>query len=97
MKPWLLPLPLLTAFLVCVVSAAEPPIDWNRAQQLHQRAQRGEKLTPEEQNYYDRAKAARAKGGYVVAAAHIAFPGLGRVRANGMAYTWVPVNYGVVR
>lgn len=46
-----------------VASAAEPPIDWQRAQQLHQRAQRGEKLTPEEQAYYERAKAARAKGG----------------------------------
>ncbi|MFM8469847.1 MAG: hypothetical protein ACKODH_07750 [Limisphaerales bacterium] len=42
--------------------AAEAPIDWNRAQQLHQRAQRGEKLSPEEQAYYERAKAARAKG-----------------------------------
>ena len=45
------------------VLAAEAPIDWTRAQQLHQRAQRGEKLTPEEQTYYERAKAARAKGG----------------------------------
>ena len=45
------------------VLAAEAPIDWTRAQQLHQRAQRGEKLTPEEQSYYERAKAARAKGG----------------------------------
>ena len=49
--------------LACTLSAAEPPIDWNRAGQLHQRAQRGEKLTPEEQSYYERAKAARAKGG----------------------------------
>ena len=38
-----------------------------------------------------------AKGGYVVAAAHIAFPGLGRVRANGKAFSWVPVNYTVPR
>jgi len=38
-------------------------IDWQRAQQLHQRAMRGDKLTPEEQAYYDRAKAARAGGG----------------------------------
>ncbi len=38
-----------------------------------------------------------AKGGYVVAAAHIAFPGLGRVRANGKAFAWVPVNYSVPR
>ncbi|MBI5800046.1 MAG: hypothetical protein HZA92_04875 [Verrucomicrobia bacterium] len=48
--------------LACTLAAAEPTIDWNRAGQLHQRAQRGEKLTPEEQVYYERAKAARAKG-----------------------------------
>ncbi len=45
------------------VPSAEPPIDWARAQQLHQRAQSGEKLTPEEQAYYERAKAARARAG----------------------------------
>lgn len=38
-----------------------------------------------------------AKGGYVVAAAHIAFPGLGRVQAHGKAYRWIPVNYTVPR
>lgn len=58
---------LLTILLLCASLSpsfsAEPPIDWNRAQQLHQRASRGEKLTPEEQAYYERAKAARAKGG----------------------------------
>jgi glyoxylase-like metal-dependent hydrolase (beta-lactamase superfamily II) len=43
------------------------------------------------------AYADAARGGYVVAAAHIAFPGLGRVRVNGKAFTWVPVNYSVVR
>ena len=43
------------------------------------------------------AYAAAAKGGYVVAAAHIAFPGMGRVRANGKAFIWVPLNYSVVR
>jgi glyoxylase-like metal-dependent hydrolase (beta-lactamase superfamily II) len=37
------------------------------------------------------------KGGFVVAAAHISFPGLGRLRANGKGYTWVPVNYVAVR
>jgi hypothetical protein len=42
--------------------AAEDPIDWNRAQQLHQKALSGGKLTPEESTYYERAKAARAKG-----------------------------------
>ena len=44
-----------------------------------------------------RAYAEAAKGGYLVAATHIAFPGVGHVRANGKAYTWVPANYGVVR
>ncbi len=43
------------------------------------------------------AYADAAKNGHLVAAAHIAFPGIGRVRTNGKAYTWVPVNYGVVR
>ncbi len=45
----------------------------------------------------NRAFADAAKGGYIVAASHIQFPGLGRVRANGKAFTWVPVNYSVVR
>ena len=39
--------------------AADPPIDWNRARDLHQREQRGEKLSPEDQAYLDRAKAER--------------------------------------
>lgn len=34
-----------------------------------------------------------AKGGYHVAVAHIAFPGVGRLRADGKGYTWVPANY----
>jgi len=38
-----------------------------------------------------------AKGGYLVGATHIAFPGLGRVRANGKTFAWVPANYGVPR
>lgn len=37
------------------------------------------------------------KGGYLVGASHIAFPGFGRVKANGKNYTWVPVNYSVMR
>jgi glyoxylase-like metal-dependent hydrolase (beta-lactamase superfamily II) len=28
-----------------------------------------------------------------VAAAHISFPGLGHIRANGKTYDWIPVNY----
>jgi len=38
-----------------------------------------------------------AKKGYLVAGAHLSFPGLGHVRANGNAYTWVPVNYEMIR
>ncbi len=38
-------------------------IDWERAQQLHRKAQSGETLTAEEQAYYDRARAARSGGG----------------------------------
>jgi glyoxylase-like metal-dependent hydrolase (beta-lactamase superfamily II) len=40
---------------------------------------------------------AAVKGAYLVGASHIAFPGLGHVRANGKAYTWVPLNYTVPR
>ncbi len=41
---------------------AEERIDWNKARELHQKAQRGEKLTPDEQAYYDRARKARERG-----------------------------------
>jgi glyoxylase-like metal-dependent hydrolase (beta-lactamase superfamily II) len=40
------------------------------------------------QNYAD-----AAKKGYYVAVAHVAFPGIGRLRADGRGYTWVPANY----
>jgi len=39
------------------------------------------------------AYADAAKGGYWVAAAHIAFPGIGHVRADGKGYAWIPANY----
>jgi hypothetical protein len=66
-------LPLLLAFAVATLThtdvfipsctaAEEAPIDWNRAQQLHRRASSGEKLSAEDQAYYERAKAARARG-----------------------------------
>ena len=61
MKTKLISFFLLLALLVRALPAADEPIDWNRAQQLHQRAQRGEKLTREEQSYYDRARTERAK------------------------------------
>jgi glyoxylase-like metal-dependent hydrolase (beta-lactamase superfamily II) len=40
-----------------------------------------------------RAYAQAAKEGHMVGSAHIAFPGLGHVRAEGKGYAWVPVNY----
>lgn len=39
-----------------------PAIDWQRAQSLFQREQRGEKLNAEEQTYLDRAKKMREQG-----------------------------------
>lgn len=38
-----------------------------------------------------------AKGRYLIAAPHIAFPGLGHVARQGKAYVWVPINYGILR
>ena len=40
-----------------------------------------------------KAFADAAKGGYLVGVAHIAFPGIGRVRAERNGYIWVPANY----
>lgn len=34
-----------------------------------------------------------AKGGYYVGVAHVSFPGIGRLRADGSGYEWLPVNY----
>jgi hypothetical protein len=42
---------------------ATEAIDWNRARQLHQRVQSGEKLSAEDQAYYDRARASRGRSG----------------------------------
>ncbi|HEY8100723.1 MAG TPA: MBL fold metallo-hydrolase [Burkholderiaceae bacterium] len=38
-----------------------------------------------------------AKKGYLVAGAHLSFPGLGHLRANGSGFTWVPVDYAMIR
>jgi hypothetical protein len=43
------------------------------------------------------AYADAAKSGYLVAAAHLAFPGIGHVRAAGKGYAWTPVSYSVPR
>ena len=42
-----------------------------------------------------RAYADAAANNYLVAAAHVSFPGIGRVRPNGRGYIWLPVNYAV--
>jgi glyoxylase-like metal-dependent hydrolase (beta-lactamase superfamily II) len=34
-----------------------------------------------------------ARKGYIVAPEHLPFPGLGHIRKDGQAYTWVPVDY----
>ena len=34
-----------------------------------------------------------AKNGYYAAAAHVAFPGIGKLRVEGDGYAWVPVSY----
>jgi len=44
-----------------------------------------------------KAYADAAKNGYWVAAAHLAFPGIGHLRAEGKGYVFVPANYSVVR
>ena len=40
-----------------------------------------------------RVYAEAAAGGYWIAGAHLSFPGLGHLRAEGAGYRWVPVNY----
>ena len=38
-----------------------------------------------------------AKDGSLVAGAHLSFPALGRLHANGKGYDWIPVNYSPVK
>ncbi len=40
-----------------------------------------------------RAYAEAAKQGYMIGAAHLSFPGLGHLRAEGKGYVFVPLNY----
>ena len=44
-----------------------------------------------------KAYADAAKNGYLVASAHLSFPGIGHIRSEGKGYAWVPVNYTPVR
>jgi hypothetical protein len=34
-----------------------------------------------------------AQQGYFVALAHLPFPGIGQLRANGSGFQWFPANY----
>lgn len=43
------------------------------------------------------AFAAAAKGGYLIGAAHLPFPAVGHLRANGKGYQYVPANYSQPR
>ncbi len=60
-------LPALAALFFSAISlfgqTTSAPIDWQKAQGLFQRSQRGEKLNAEEQAYLDKAKEARKGGG----------------------------------
>jgi glyoxylase-like metal-dependent hydrolase (beta-lactamase superfamily II) len=40
-----------------------------------------------------KAYADAAKNGYLVAGAHLSFPGIGYVRKDGKGYAWTPINY----
>ncbi len=51
------------ACLALTISSRAVEVDWEKARALHQRAQAGEKLSAEEQVYYDEAKRQRAAGG----------------------------------
>jgi hypothetical protein len=44
-----------------------------------------------------KAFSAAAKQRVWVGAAHLAFPGLGHLRADGTGYDWIPANYAVPR
>lgn len=55
-------LSLLLANSLPVLAEDTSPIDWPKAQEIHRRSVRGEKLTPEEQAYLDRAKKEHDKG-----------------------------------
>lgn len=44
-----------------------------------------------------KAFADAAKGGYLVAASHLSFPGIGHIVAAGKGYTWLPINYSALK
>ena len=58
----ILPLLLLVTLTFAFSSPADDAIDSRKLRELHQKAKNGQKLTPDEQAYYERGKAARQKG-----------------------------------
>jgi glyoxylase-like metal-dependent hydrolase (beta-lactamase superfamily II) len=44
-----------------------------------------------------KAFSAAAKEGHFVGVAHLPFPGIGKLRADGKGYDWIPANYSVLR
>jgi glyoxylase-like metal-dependent hydrolase (beta-lactamase superfamily II) len=44
-----------------------------------------------------KAYADAAQGRYLVAGAHLPFPGIGHIRAEAKGYAWVPIDYDVIR
>jgi hypothetical protein len=54
---------LLLGAISLFAQSTNAPIDWDKAKQLYRREQRGEKLSPEEQAYLNKAKDARRGGG----------------------------------
>lgn len=44
-----------------------------------------------------KAYAEAASGRFLVAGAHLPFPGIGHIRAEGKGYAWVPLDYNTIR
>jgi glyoxylase-like metal-dependent hydrolase (beta-lactamase superfamily II) len=49
--------------------------------------------SPAARSQREKALADAAAGGYWVGIAHVPFPGIGHVRAEGKGYVWTPANY----
>ncbi len=68
-------LALMLAFAAALAAAQDaPPIDWQRARDLHQRDRRGEQLAPQDRAYLERARAERAAPRGATGAAAVATP-----------------------
>lgn len=52
---------------------------------------------PESAQQRQTALADASRGRYLVGGAHLPFPGIGHVRSEHASYTWVPVDYDMVR